>query len=964
MLDALQNGYNITNHIDHCDTTVIGAGPDFITITDINNLTNAPKFAVWWTCGCYPADFEYDDCIAEHCILNPNGGMVSFCGNSRYGWVGYADSQLDPEFYVSLFQDDLYHIGETLLDSKATFVPPADNVMRYCIYELNLFGCPEMTIITDTPENLVVTHPNTIGMLIPTNVTVTVYKNGNPVAGARVAISRVDAPDDYWTGLTAANGSVTLSNVTVSQEGDYDIVVTAHNGLPYEGIITSESEPPAGISNLTALTGNSDGEIFLQWTAPGEDGTVGTVSGYLVKYATSQINNLDFYASWVSTYTHSWTGFSTAGSEESRLLTGLTPGVTLYFALKAYDIAEFYGVWNSSIDVPGINTANYAPVQELVPPAPTNLSSIPYSTEIYLIWTAPSPYPTDFDYYRVYCDSTTPYDWVDSFIATETINSSFLHIGLTNYNTYYYRVTTVDQEPMVLESSYSNEVSTAPYLCAPFAPTNFVGFALSTTAIQWAWEDNSSSEDGFRIYTATDGLIAEVSTNTINWTQNGLNPNTSSYIYSICSFNSYGESNKISLSVYPVYSLANPPTGSSVVSVSSVTITIQWSANSNPAYTRWGIVRSTESGFTSVTTLKAFADNYISTSYFASDLLPLTSYWFKVSAFNEDGVATVFDQTVSTKTPPAPPAPPPPPDNNPPTLSWTGEANYISDGLNPIIGTSTNTYIYRVKYTDADNDAPYSGYPRVHIKKGGAEITGSPFTMTAADSNSYSTGRKYSYSATLSVGTDYTYYFEAQDANGATANHQPPTDVDAPDVIVPTYYIKGYVKMPTGTAINGVTLNLTGVNVKKVAVTNASGYYEFLNLLSGSYTITPNKLIYTFSPVSRSTISLDRNIDNWDFTGIAYITAGEIKIIGGTESKGAVNPNKDESVKIDFKGNSIGKFECKIFMLTGEIVYEETKENISVGRFEWIPKDIASGIYVVYIKGPGVKIHKKMVILR
>ncbi|MEW6557134.1 MAG: hypothetical protein AB1349_07250 [Elusimicrobiota bacterium] len=91
---------------------------------------------------------------------------------------------------------------------------------------------------------------------------------------------------------------------------------------------------------------------------------------------------------------------------------------------------------------------------------------------------------------------------------------------------------------------------------------------------------------------------------------------------------------------------------------------------------------------------------------------------------------------------------------------------------------------------------------------------------------------------------------------------------------------------------------------------------------------------------------------------------GEIKIIGGTESKGTVNPDKGENVKIDFRSDTVGKFECKIFTLTGELVYEETKDNMSSGRFEWIPKDIASGIYVVSIKGPGVNVHKKVAILR
>ena len=120
-----------------------------------------------------------------------------------------------------------------------------------------------------------------------------------------------------------------------------------------------------------------------------------------------------------------------------------------------------------------------------------------------------------------------------------------------------------------------------------------------------------------------------------------------------------------------------------------------------------------------------------------------------------------------------------------PTLDWTGEGNYTADGLNPETGNTVTTFVYRVKYTDADNDAPASGYPKVHIKKSGSEITGSPFTMAAVDAgdSTYSDGKLYTYSKTLAtIGTDYTYYFEAQDANSAAATGTPTSVVAAPNV--------------------------------------------------------------------------------------------------------------------------------------------------------------------------------------
>lgn|GEM_PF-5131349 len=57
--------------------------------------------------------------------------------------------------------------------------------------------------------------------------------------------------------------------------------------------------------------------------------------------------------------------------------------------------------------------------------------------------------------------------------------------------------------------------------------------------------------------------------------------------------------------------------------------------------------------------------------------------------------------------------------NTSPTLNWTGETNYTSDGLHPERGLSTDTFVYRIKYIDYENDPPASGYPKVHILKGG-----------------------------------------------------------------------------------------------------------------------------------------------------------------------------------------------------------------------------------------------------
>ncbi|UCG69051.1 MAG: carboxypeptidase regulatory-like domain-containing protein [Thermoplasmata archaeon] len=122
--------------------------------------------------------------------------------------------------------------------------------------------------------------------------------------------------------------------------------------------------------------------------------------------------------------------------------------------------------------------------------------------------------------------------------------------------------------------------------------------------------------------------------------------------------------------------------------------------------------------------------------------------------------------------------------NTPPVLSWTGRPSYENDGLDPEVGTITTIFTYSIKYSDINNNPPAQGYPKVYIKKGGVEIDGTPFNMTLesfeVESGNYTAGAIYTYSTTLDPqGTDYSYYFFAEDSNTDTTIT---VEKDGPDV--------------------------------------------------------------------------------------------------------------------------------------------------------------------------------------
>jgi len=95
---------------------------------------------------------------------------------------------------------------------------------------------------------------------------------------------------------------------------------------------------------------------------------------------------------------------------------------------------------------------------------------------------------------------------------------------------------------------------------------------------------------------------------------------------------------------------------------------------------------------------------------------------------------------------------------------------------------------------------------------------------------------------------------------------------------------------------------------------------------------------------------------------------GSVKIQGG--EKGYVNPKKGEKAKIHFQPDGSGTVSVKIYTLRGLLVWEGSKSVSGYQDFiEWDCRNdendvVASGIYVVYVEGPGIKATKKVAILK
>ncbi|MFA5859080.1 MAG: lamin tail domain-containing protein [Elusimicrobiota bacterium] len=200
-------------------------------------------------------------------------------------------------------------------------------------------------------------------------------------------------------------------------------------------LVFSEDIPPAAVSNLAYSAGYTDGDVILTWTAPGEDGTVGTVASYVVKYATYPVISSKFEtASHGTLYPQAWTGLVSAGMTEVRVLTGLVPGTYYYYAIKARDVAQQRSAWTSKTDDSSINPNAEGLAADYQPSAVTGIAVTAVSTwTISLAWTpsVPPVYYNDIKYYDIY-SGTYSFTQITNYLDRV---GTVLYPGTTHYIT-------------------------------------------------------------------------------------------------------------------------------------------------------------------------------------------------------------------------------------------------------------------------------------------------------------------------------------------------------------------------------------------------------------------------------------------------------------------------------------------------------------------------------------------------
>jgi hypothetical protein len=83
--------------------------------------------------------------------------------------------------------------------------------------------------------------------------------------------------------------------------------------------------------------------------------------------------------------------------------------------------------------------------------------------------------------------------------------------------------------------------------------------------------------------------------------------------------------------------------------------------------------------------------------------------------------------------------------------------------------------------------------------------------------------------------------------------------------LIGNYSISGTVLKANKKPFSGVTMTLSGA-ASGTTTTNASGNYTFTGLFNGTFTVTPQKTGYTFTPASRTISISGANVTGQNFT--------------------------------------------------------------------------------------------------
>ncbi|MGD9643101.1 MAG: kelch repeat-containing protein [Elusimicrobiales bacterium] len=444
----------------------------------------------------------------------------------------------------------------------------------------------------------------------------------------RLYMQQIDNPSGFMIDLStrlyshygglysASNWETTLSSLTIVApseigalpHGWYHMRVAA-NGVFSDGHTVQVTVPrPAGLP--TEPTGAVLGTSSITWTWT--SGTIpgGGAQGYAIYAASDSV----FIAT---------TAFVTGSVSYTQ--TGMRPNTEASIMVSAFNMGGYGGLSKSST----YYTLAAAPSSLAINSASFETAELEWSGSnnsditAYEVSMSPEKAPKFSDPLAI----STPVPFTVNHLSTATVLQT-----LTANQKYDFRVRAMNGAGIV--TAFSNYASTITVS----AVNNFSGQALSSSTINWSW-DEAIGASYYEVYDITDGTASAVfvgSTTLMAYSQNGLSANRRYYaVVRAVKTTVDGPISGPWSQPVGVYTLTVPPAlpANVFTGVSTGTLTVNWITNGNSTWTAYNVQLTTGAGVvvSSVTTQLAYAG-------FGS-LAPNVAYNLTLTPYNGDQLA-------------------------------------------------------------------------------------------------------------------------------------------------------------------------------------------------------------------------------------------------------------------------------------------------------------------------------------
>ena len=227
--------------------------------------------------------------------------------------------------------------------------------------------------------------------------------------------------------------------------------------------------PPAIPTGVVASAG--DHQVLLQWDQNMDE----DLDGYEIHRSSDAINYQLIYD---------------ASSQETSFIDVDAENSVMYqYKLLAYDQSKNKSAFSEIVQAQPLNVA---------PAVPANAQILSGDGEIQLSWTPNGEW--DIDHYNIYMSSDSDFQISEEnlFITVSHPNSQYTVDNLTNSETYYFKVTSVDLTE--LEREAFGPMVGNPVDIAPSSPLGFGGMGLESQ-IELLWTPNDEWDlSGYNLY--------------------------------------------------------------------------------------------------------------------------------------------------------------------------------------------------------------------------------------------------------------------------------------------------------------------------------------------------------------------------------------------------------------------------------------------------------------------------------